>query len=133
MYSTAHGQLNTRVHQTRVRHVRAIVTYAVYTLLPGLVCAAVRGWCCGYWACELVHRRSVVKRNCNVAKTASLCIQVVFIHMRHCACVFRTRYARGTRRGHAKDTCACVKLPVSDTVHVHVHVYICHIQCTCTL
>ena len=85
IYSTAHGQLNTRVRQTRGGrpwpmtrggHARAIVTYAVYTLLPGLVCAAVRGRCCGY--CELVQRRSVVKRNCNVAKTASLCI--VFIH-----------------------------------------------------
>ena len=42
----------------------------MYTLLPGLVCAAVRGRCCGY--CELVQRRSVGKRNCNVAKTASL-------------------------------------------------------------
>ena len=91
LYSTAHGQLN-----TRLRHARAVVTYAVYTLLLGLVCAAVRGQCCGY--CELVQRRSIVKCNCNVAKTASL--RIVFIHA-HCACVFRVGYVRRTREGHA--------------------------------
>ena len=53
-----------------------------------------------------------MKRNCNVAKTASL--HIVFIHARHCARVlFHARYAWGTRGGRA-----CVKLPVSSTVHV---------------
>ena len=60
-----------------------------------------------------------MKRNCDVAKTASL--RIIFIHARHCARVFR-----------AWDTRACVKLPVSGTVHVQMYMCLCMCIYTCT-